>query len=253
MRWRKLPKTRDPDRNFDRSAPWQRLVAVLAVLLGALILWLAVPWVLASALLAMRDPVMQEMEAGERVSDAELLGLIASRELALSWVEDRETHAERGTALAELAFREESEGADRATLERAVRAVQAGLAVAPAAPRDWMQLGYLLALLEGDTNRQAAEALLLSIRTGAFQAPDSLLRRLFWSLAHWSFYDQEEQRHIGDQVRLAWRIAPGELAELALHVPDFFAPIASALEKAPGAREQFVAAIALATPSAIEP
>jgi len=241
-----------PEPNSERSALWQRLVAGLAIVLGALILWLALPRVLASALLAMRDPVIQEMDAGNRVSDAELLGLIASRELALSWVEEREIHAERGMALAELAFRAEPEGAaDRATLERAVRAIQAGLAMAPAAPRDWMQLGYLLVLLEGDTNRQAAEALLLSMRTGALQAPDSLQRRLVWSLAHWAFYDQRERRHVGDQIRLAWRVAPGELADLALHVPDFVAPIASALEKAPGAREQFVAALALATPPAI--
>jgi hypothetical protein len=43
-------------------------------------------------------------------------------------------------------------------------------------------------------------------------------------------------------------VAPGELADLALRVPEFFAPIASALEKVPGAQEQFVAALAFATP-----
>ena len=63
-----------------------RVAAGLALLLGALILALALPRVLASALLALRDPVMQRMDAGEQVSPAELLGLIASRELALGWV-----------------------------------------------------------------------------------------------------------------------------------------------------------------------
>ena len=53
-----------------------------------------------------------------------------------------------------------------------------------------MQLGYLLVLLDGEPNRAAAEALLFSIRTGPFQAPDFLRRRLFWSLAHWEFYDR---------------------------------------------------------------
>lgn len=230
-----------------------RLVAGLALLLGALILWLALPRVVASALLALRAPVIEQMVAGQPVSDASLVALMASRELALSWVEDRETHNERGTAWTSLAFRKEPQSAARrAALERAARAVRAGLAVAPADPRDWMQLGYLLVLLEGDANRRAAEALLVSLRTGAFQPPDFLLRRLFWSLAHWAFYDEEERRQIGDQIRLAWRVAPGELADLALHVPEFFPPIAAALEQVPVARERFIAALAFATPIGAE-
>jgi hypothetical protein len=227
----------------------RRLVAGLTLLLGALILWLALPRVVASALLAMRDPVIGQMDADAPVSEAEFLGLIASRELALGWVEDRETHDERGTALARLAFLEEPQSAaQRALLERAVNAIRAGLAIAPAAPNDWMQLGYLLILLEGDPNRKAAEALLISMRTGAFQAPDFLGRRLFWSLAHWTLYDQEEQRQVGEQIRLAWSVGPDDLADLALQVPEFAAPIASALKQVPGAREQFAAALAIATP-----
>ena len=229
------------------AAHQRRLVAGLALLLGVLILWLALPRVLASALLALRDPVIERMVAGERVSDAELLGLMASRELALSWVEDRDTNNERGTALTSLALAAERVP-ETAALERAIDAIRAGLAVAPADPRDWMQLGYLLVLLEGDINREAAAALLLSVRTGPFQAPGLLGRRLFWCLAHWTFYDEDGQRQIGAQIRLAWRVAPGALADLALHDPDFFAAIASALEEVPQARDQLIAAIAFATP-----
>ena len=227
----------------------RRVVAGLIFLFGALILSLALPRVVASALLAMRDPVIQEMDAGEHLSKADLLGVIASRELALEWAVDRETHDERGTALAKLAFEEETQSAaQNATLGRAVSAVRAGLAIAPAAPKDWMQLAYLLVLLEGDPNRTAAAALLLSIRTGAFQAPGFLQRRLFWSLAHWPFYDETERELIDDQIRLAWQVAPGDLADLALQVPDFFTPIASALNEVPEAQEQFTAALAFATP-----
>jgi hypothetical protein len=187
-----------------------------------LILWLAAPRVLASLWLAARDPVLERMAAGEPVAGAELLGLIASRELALGWVADRETHDERATALAELAFRAASLGvAEEATLERAIAATRAGLALAPADPRDWMQLGYLLVLRHGDPNREAAEALLFSMRVGPFQAPDLIRRRLFWALAHWTFYDEQERRRIGEQIRLAWRAAPGALADLALYGPEF--------------------------------
>ena len=226
--------------------------AGLALLLGGLILWLAVPRMLASAWLALRNPVIEQMDAGERVAAAELLGLIASRELALGWVEDRATHDERGTALAELAFRGDRQGAtERASLERAIDATRAGLAVAPAAPRDWLQLGYLLVLLEGGPSREAAEALLLSVRTGAFQAPDVLRRRLFWCLAHWPFYGQDERRQIAEQIRLAWRVTPGVVADLALDAPELVAPIAAALDGVAGAQEQFIAATAFATPLAI--
>ena len=251
--WRRVPGTRvRTDRKWrQRTTLHQRsLAAGLALLLGALILSLALPRVLASAWLALRDPVIRQMDAGERVPEAELLGLIASRELALSWVADRDAHDERGTALAELAFRGEPNSVvERTMLEGAVAATRAGLALAPADPKDWMQLGYLLVLLEGDPNRTAAQALLLSIRTGAFQAPDFLRRRLFWSLAHWPFYDEDERRQIDDQIRLVWRAAPGELADLALDVPDSFAPIASALAEVAGAREEFVGALAFATPA----
>jgi hypothetical protein len=202
-----------------------------------------------SALVALRQPVIQHIAADEGVSRADLLGLIASRELALDWVEDGASHQERATALTMLASQEEEGAARRALLERAIDATRAGLAVAPADPKDWMQLAYRLVLLEGDVNRPAAEALLMSIRTAGFGAPEFLNRRLFWSLAHWPFYDEHERRQVGAQVRLAWRVAPGALADLALAVPEFFVPVASALEDVPGAQKQFVAALAFATPS----
>ena len=226
----------------------RRRVGGLTLLLGVLILWLALPRVFASALLAMRDPVIERMVAGERVSEAELLGLMASRELALSWVEDREIHNERGTALTSLAFEQTKDAAGMAMLEGAVDAIRAGLAVAPADPKDWMQLGYLQVLLEGDITREAAQAFLVAIRTGAFQDPDCLRRRLFWTLAHWTFYDAGERRRIGEHIRLAWRVAPGALADLALYDPKFLATTASALEEDPTAHRQFVAALAFATP-----
>jgi hypothetical protein len=229
-----------------------RWPAALALLLGGLILWLAVPRVLAAAWLALRDPVIEQMDAGEHVSKAELLGLIASRELALGWVEDRDTHDQLATALAELAFLGGRQGAaESATLERAVGATRAALAVAPADPRDWLQLAYLLVLREGDPHREAAEALLWSIRTGAFQGPELLRRRLFWSLAHWPSYDEEERRLLGEQIRLAWRVAPGTLADLALDAPQLFVPIAAALDGVAGAQQQFIAALALASPRAV--
>jgi hypothetical protein len=231
-----------------RSGRQRRWAGGLTLLLGVLILSLAVPRVLASALLAARDPVVERMLAGAHVPEPELLGLLASRELALRWVEDRETHNERGTALTSLAFAQAENAAGTAMLERAADAIRAGLAVAPADPRDWMQLGYLLVLLEGDLTPEAARAFLLSMRTGAWQDPDFLRRRLFWALAHLAFYDELERRWLDQQIRLAWRVIPGGLADLALGGPQFLAPIASALEEDAPTHRQFIAALAFATP-----
>lgn len=222
----------------------------MALVLGGLTLWLALPRIMASAVLAIRAPVIQKVDGGEPVAAAELLGLVASRELALGWVEDRETHDERATALARLAFDEEPRSAaQKAALERAAHGLRAGLAVAPGAPKDWMQLADLLVMIEGDANREAAQALLASIRTGPFQAPDLFRRRLFWSLAHLAFYDDGERREIDEQVRLAWQISPDELLDLAYLVPEFAAPIGAALDPIPGAREQFVTVLDFPPPS----
>jgi len=206
---------------------------------------------MASLWLASRDPVMERVAAGEPVADAELLGLLASRELALDWVDDRETYDQLATAFAELAFRAGAAGVSgRAALGQAIEATRAGLARAPADPKDWMQLGYLLMLRDGDPSRAAAEAFLYSIRTGALQAPDFLRRRLFWSLAHWAFYDEAERRQVAEHIRLAWRVAPGGVADLALYGPEFHGLIAAALEEVPAAQRQFLAALAFATPIA---
>lgn len=244
-RWRgRLTSVRPGGRGARRA---RILAAGLAALMGLLILWLAVPRVVASALLALRDPVIRQIDAGQQISAAERLGLIASRELALSWVDDRNAHGERAAALAQMALEEAPRNATRSeALEHAVQALRAALAAAPADPMAWMQLGYLTVLLEGDTNRSAAEALLVSIRTGALEVPELLRRRLFWSLAHWEFYDGEERRQVADQIRLAWRVAPGDVADLALHVPEFSDLIASALEPIPPARDQLLAALAFA-------
>ena len=87
------------DRKRRRLALQQRLLpAGLALLLGGLVLWLAVPRLLASGLLALRDPVLQQMDAGERVPEAELLGLLGSRDLARSWVGLRGAQEGGGTA-----------------------------------------------------------------------------------------------------------------------------------------------------------
>jgi hypothetical protein len=136
-----------------------------------------------------------------------------------------------------------------AGLERAIGATRAGLAVAPADPRIWMQLGYLRVVLEGQPNRASAAALLLSIRTGPYQAPDFMRSRLFWALAHREFYDEEERGELDQQIRLAWRTAPGALADLTLDAPGVVVPVAAALETVPGARERFLAALAFASPS----
>ena len=113
-----------------------------------------------------------------------------------------------------------------------------------------MQLGYLLVLLDGEPNRPAAEACCSRSGPEPSQAPDFLRRRLFWSLAHWDLYDEEDRRQVDEQIRLAWRTAPGELADLTLDVLQFFARWPPPWKRF-RPRDRFVAALVFASPAAV--
>ncbi len=208
--------------------------ACLAILLGGAILALAVPRVGASFWLGLRDYEAELGHTGLLVSESGLRGLIASRELALGWVESRGAHVDVAEALELLAADAEPEGAaKRGLLERAIGEMQAGLALAPAGSRDWLRLAYLTALLNGRDPR-AAEAVQLAIRTSPYDAPEFLAWRLDLSLYLWPLFDDAaERQRIERQIRLAWEEAPEELAGLALDAPEYRAVIYSALDEFP--------------------
>jgi hypothetical protein len=209
---------------------------------GALFL-VAVPRVVAAFWLWLRAPVMDSVSYQEPVQKGDLYGLIASRELALDWVDAGATHDEMATALSILASLEEPESeAERALLRRALAETEASLARAPADPRGWARLAYLRSLLTAAPDPQAARALQLSLRTGPYERPDFLTLRLYLLLLNWPVMTGPERARAAGQMQLLWQEAPDELVTLALE-PGFTDRMVAALAAAPRQRSDLLDAM----------
>jgi hypothetical protein len=220
-----------------------RARAGFALALGGAILLLAVPRVVAAFWLWLRAPTMDLVIYQEPVSAADLYGLIASRELALGWVDASASRSEQAAALTVLASLEEPESArERELLERALGATEASLARGPADPRGWTRLAYLRTLLAAAPDPAAARALALSLRTGRYDRPDFLARRLHLILLHWPVMPAAAQSRVGDQIRLIWQEEPEELVGLALE-PGLTDRLLAVLADAPAIRSPLLDAM----------
>jgi hypothetical protein len=190
--------------------------AGFAVVLGTALMVLAVPRVVAAFWLWLRGPAMDLVTYQEPVLASDLYGLIASREIALRWLGSSAADSDLASALTVLAASEPpGSGKERELLERAIRATEAGLALGPADPRSWTRLAYLRTLLAAAPDPQAARALALSLETGRYDRPDFLAQRLWLILLHWPVMPAAARALAGDQIRLIWQGAPGELVRLA--------------------------------------
>jgi hypothetical protein len=216
------------------------LAACLGILLGGALLVLAGPRVMASFWLWLRAPVVDRVNYEEPVSAPDLYGLIASRELALGWIQAGATYSDLAAALTVLASFEQSGGEkERQLLERAIVATEAGLARAPADPRSWTRLAYLRTLLKSEPDPQAAQALQLSLQSGPYQRPDFLSLRLYLLLVQWPLIPDAGRARIGDQIELLWREAPDQLVRLAREA-GFTDLILAALADAPIVKSDFL-------------
>ncbi len=204
---------------------------------------LAVPRVMAAFWLWLRAPVMERVIYQEPVSKTDLYGLMASRELALRWLGSSEAYGDLAAALTLLASSEPPESeTGRALLERAIAASEAGLARGPADPRSWTRLAYLRTLLEAEPDRQAAQALELSLRSGRYDQPDFMALRLDLILLHWPVMPDAARARVGDQLQLIWREAPDEVVRLALEAGSTDI-ILAALAAAPVVRSELLDAM----------
>jgi hypothetical protein len=198
---------------------------------------------MASFWLWLRAPVMDLVNYQEPVSASDLYGLIASRELALGWTQAGGTYSDLASALTVLAsFEQPDSEQERALLERAIAATEAGLARAPADPRSWTRLAYLRTLLKSEPDPQAAQALQLSLQSGRYQRPDFLTLRLYLLLLQWPLIPDAGRARVGDQIQLLWREAPDQLVTLAREV-GFTDLILAALADAPIVKSDFLDAM----------
>ncbi len=224
-----------------------RLVAGCTLLVAGTLLLVAVPRVAAAFWLWLRAPVMDLVSYQEPVPARDLYGLIASRELALDWIDAGATHDDLAAALSVLASLEEPDSdQERAFLERALAETRASLARAPANPRGWAGLAYLHTLLTAEPDPQAAQALQLSLRTGPYERPDFLTLRLYLLLLHWPVMTPPERARTAGQMQLLWQEAPAELVRLTLE-PGFDERMIAALAAMPDVQADFLDALRTAS------
>lgn len=164
----------------------------LAVMAGVLLLVLAVPYAVSSALLL-----------DERKS---LDAAIGQHELAYAVFPHSETA--RGLATLRVAAVRNNE----ASWQVAQQALEASLQQRPQDPHGWAQLAYVYG--EQKNHALLGPALARSIETGAYM-PGFMQWRFLLALAHWPELTAYQQQLVANQALLLWKTKPNDFIRLA--------------------------------------
>jgi hypothetical protein len=199
----------------DRSTLSRRLVALPVAVAAVALLLFAVPRTVGVLVSARSEPLLRALQDQRPVDVEQLQTLAAALQGARVWVGDGRPRTDLGLAyllLAEKLPRNSPESAE--ALRRAIEALRDGLARAPANPYAWARLAYAEALAEGWSPRAVA-ALRLALITAPYE-PRLLWSRLRMAFLAWPEMGPEDREMIFQQIRLAWRANPRELARLAV-------------------------------------
>ena len=143
----------------------QRLIGVSAAGLGVLLLWIAVPRMVANLLLLPDNSALQLLTTGNTITLDGYDQILRSRDAALTWVELPQARIELGETLYLMARAEDETGVDAGTALREARnQFRQGLAQAPASTRAWLWLADVNQAL-GDAEGAAAADRLSLLRT----------------------------------------------------------------------------------------
>jgi hypothetical protein len=206
---------------------------LLCFLAGLLTIVLAIPRFVAAVSAIPGDAVRFELSAQNSVGDASLELLIDNRRLALQWVEDPSYLRDIGTAATLLSFRLQAADPSRnARLEESEEALLDGLRLAPVDPYSWTRLAYVR-LQRGTDAKAVIVALRMSLLTGRYD-PELTKFRLSLALPLWSLLAAEDRRVFMAQLRILWRDAPPDVAQLAAD-PPAYAIVIQALSAVPSA------------------
>lgn len=189
-------------------------MAALAFVVGAGLLYLALPRTIAAIVKLPGKPVLARIQDRERVDAEDLATLITARGRALSWADSGRDHAILGLAQLLLARGpERANGYDKKVVEEAIASLRDGLAVAPASPHAWARLAYAELVAHGPSAAVAA-ALDMSLRTAPFE-PRLLRVRVELSLHAWPYLTAEVRQLVHEQIRQAWRQSRSQLIVIA--------------------------------------
>lgn len=213
--------------------------ALLALVVGVIILYLAVPRTMAAFLKIPGDPILNNMQMGKEVSPEELEYLTSTRKRALAWLPEGRTWTDMGMAQSLMAYKighQSEEG--KKLLTESIASLKNGLALAPANPFAWARLGYAELIKAGRPNSSAANALKMSLLTAVYE-PRLLVSRLELCLTVWEYLDDEGRDLVAKQVSLATRREPAKLAEIANRNNAAVSIIRDTLSKYPEELEKF--------------
>ncbi len=190
--------------------------SLLPLLLAVGLLYLGAPRTIAAFVSLPGDYWLEQIQIRESVSARDLEILIVSRERALAWVEAGRVQTDLAFAQLVLAEVSGEDGAyDRAGMARAIGSLRAGLAKAPARPYAWTRLALAELEAAGRPSPALAKPLEMALITARY-TPRLLFVRLHLCLIAWPYFDSDAREMVFQQVRIAWRMSPERLVDLAL-------------------------------------
>lgn len=186
---------------------------LIALCLGLVLLWLAIPRTVVAFMNLPGDPVRQAIQTGGPVTGDDLHGLVSSRENALQWNNGGRIWADLGLAymlLARQAGYATVAGTDY--LEMSAKAIETGLSKAPADPYAWTRKSFIDLQLEGP-GRSAKNALILSLFTGPYER--SLAHsRIQYAFSVWHRLNASQQAMVHTQIEFLDRFNRSRLVQI---------------------------------------
>ena len=186
-----------------------RFLALALALVGAGLLVLATPSLIADFLLLPGDPVHNAFLAGAPVSEADIDVLMRSRQDALRWRPTHEIYDDLAMAVVERARRLPTHPDVAQAIDWQMRA----LSLAPADSYGWARLAHLFLMTEG-ASASAARALENSIYAALYE-PRLMLARATMAMQLKDRLDPAYEAQIPAMLRAAWAIAPAEMTQAA--------------------------------------
>src|SRR5512132_3207723 len=211
-----LPKMHGPGAIGARGrADMQRRIVAVPVALAAIVLLvLGIPRTIGVILSASADPVLRKLQDHQPVQPDELMTLAGAQEAGRFWLADGRLRTDLGLAYLLLAEKlPRTDPNANAYLQRAIDALAAGLARAPANPYAWARLAYAEALSQG-WSPLAVSSLRLALITAPYE-PRLLWSRLRMTFLAWHYMSSEDLEIVLRQVRAAWNTDRVELTRLA--------------------------------------
>ncbi len=189
-------------------------VAGLTVLVGAILLYLGVPPTIDAIWMHSGDRTLRAIQAQETVSNERAEDLIEALDRSLFLVESGRKWTDLGLAQLLRSARTTGHTESRELLVQARASLREGSALGPANGFAWTRLAYTETLISGPSV-EVARILEMAILTTPFH-PRLLFIRLQLCFLAWPYFDQEDRALVLQQVRHAWREAPGKLVDLAV-------------------------------------